>query len=51
MTLHQFTNLDTRDKISTLNSLYKGLIKFDTQTKEPIEGDFEDLMNNMGMNM
>ena len=48
MKLEQYTNLQVSDKISTLNSLYKGLIKFDKKDNIK-EGQFEDLMKNMGM--
>jgi len=47
MTLQQYTNLLVANKIDTLNSLYKGLVKFDKDNIQ--EGQFDDLMKNMGM--
>ena len=44
MTLEHFTNLEVRDKLSTLNNLYKREVKFE------YDNVVEDMMDNLGMN-
>jgi len=52
MTLSQFTNLNVADKMATLNSLYKGLVKFTIESKAyngEYNSDLESLKRTMGM--